>query len=91
MKKELNDAGKEQVAMALILLKDWKTGGRWDAGMVGVVIELAETLGVRPQFEKLLSTVPVMRVEPRYPTEASEASKPEPVWPEDDAEGYSNP
>lgn len=64
-KKELTPAGKEQVAAALILLKDWKCEGKFDVEVTLTVLGLAEALGVKAEYEKLMPTFPVMRIEPR--------------------------
>jgi hypothetical protein len=65
MDKELNEAGKEQLALALILLKDYKSGGRMDVEITKMVIELAQHLDVLEQYNKLLPIVPPMKIEPR--------------------------
>ena len=63
--KQLSDAGKEELALALILWKDFKSNGRFDLDITKIVFELAENLGVKAEFEKLLSKIPPMRIEPR--------------------------
>jgi len=65
MDKELNEAGKEQLALALILLKDYKSGGRMDVEITKMVIELAQHLDVLEQYNKLLPIVLPMKIEPR--------------------------
>ena len=66
-RKELNEAGRQQVALALILLKDYKTGGVFDIESSLMVIELADHLGVRKEYDELMPVVPPMRIEQRYP------------------------
>ena len=63
--RELSEAGKEELALALLLLKDFKSQGRWDLEVSMMVIGLADHLGVRAQFDKLMPIVPPMRIEPR--------------------------
>ena len=63
---ELNESGKEQVALALILLKDYKTEGKMDLEITKMVIELAQHLEVLDQYNKLLPIIPPMKIEPRY-------------------------
>lgn len=65
MSKELSEAGREQVAMALILLKDWKSGGKIDVELMKVIFGLADHLGVRMEFDFLVTKIPPMRIEPR--------------------------
>jgi len=66
MTNELNESGKEQIALALILLKDYKTGGKMDVEITKMVIELAQHLEVLDQYNKLLPIIPPMKIEPRY-------------------------
>lgn len=63
--RELSEAGKEELALALLLLKDFKSQGKMDLDVTIMVIGLADHLGVRAQFDKLLPIVPHMRIEPR--------------------------
>jgi hypothetical protein len=63
--KELSEAGKEELALALLLLKDFKSQGKMDLEVSMMVIGLADHLGVRAQFDKLMPIVPPMRIEPR--------------------------
>jgi hypothetical protein len=66
MNKRLSKAGREDLALALILLKDFKTGGRFDVDQIKGITELAEHLGVLKEYDDIISKVPPMRVEPRY-------------------------
>lgn len=66
MSKELNEEGKEQVALALLLLKEFKCNGRFDVDMIKVIIELAQHLGVFEQYEKLSSQIPPLKITQRY-------------------------
>jgi hypothetical protein len=63
--RELSEAGKEELALALLLLKDFKSQGKMDLEVSMMVIGLADHLGVRAQFDKLMPIVPPMRIEPR--------------------------
>lgn len=63
--KELSEVGKEQVAFALILLKDAKSEGRPDVELTMMILGLADHLGVRAQYDKLMSIVPPMKMVPR--------------------------
>jgi hypothetical protein len=61
----LSEDGREALALALILLRDFKAGGKFDPDLAIQIIEFANYLGVGKEYEKLQSTVPPMRVEPR--------------------------
>jgi len=63
--KELSEAGREQVAMALLLLKDFKCDGKFDVEVTRMILGLADHLGVRKEFDGLTSKVPPMRIAPR--------------------------
>ena len=67
MTTNLSDAGKEEVALALILWRDFKSQGRYDPEIVKQMLELARFIGVLEQIEALLPRVPPMKIEPRYP------------------------
>lgn len=60
--RKITQAGKEELALALILWKDFKSQGKFDPGITLTAIELADCIGVKPEFEKLLSIVPVMKI-----------------------------
>lgn len=63
--KTLSKAGREEVALALLLLKDFKCKGIFDVDIILSILELAEHLGVRTEYDKILSQVPPMKIEPR--------------------------
>ena len=63
--KNLSEIGKEQVALALLLLKDFKCEGRFDLEITRMIIDLAAALGVSAQYDKLLSKIPPMKITPR--------------------------
>jgi hypothetical protein len=62
----LSEAGREEVALALLLLKDFKCEGRFDPDITMRIFTLAKYLGVYAELERLLSKIPPMRIEPRY-------------------------
>lgn len=64
--KQLNEDGKNQVAVALILLKDWKCKGKFDVDITIMILGLADHLGVRTEYDKLMPLIPSMKIEPRY-------------------------
>jgi len=61
----LSDDGREDIALALILLKDFKSDGKSDPDLVLMILRLAEHLGVRKEFEDLHGKMPRMKIEPR--------------------------
>lgn len=63
--KSLSQAGKEELALALLLYKDFKCDGKFDIDITRNVLEMARHLGVLPEFEKLMSELPPMKVVPR--------------------------
>lgn len=65
MKRELSNIGKEQVALALLLLKDFKSAGRFDIEVSKMILELATSLEVEKEYDSLTSKIPPMRIEPR--------------------------
>lgn len=65
--KKLSEAGREELALALILLKDFKSAGKFDPDMIMRIIEFADYLGVRAEFDKLISQIPPLKIEERYP------------------------
>ena len=62
---QLNDAGREEVALALLLWKDFKSDGKLDMDISLTAIRLAETLGVLKEFNALMPQLPPMKVTPR--------------------------
>ena len=64
--KDLSEAGREELALALILWKDFKDGGKFDPDIMLSALEFADILGVRIQMEKLMPKLPPMRIEPRH-------------------------
>ncbi len=63
--KELSEAGKEELALALLLLRDFKSEGKIDLGVTKMILELCEHCGVTAQYNKLMPIVPPMKVVPR--------------------------
>ncbi len=61
----LTQAGKEELALALLLWKDFKSGSRCDVEITKQAIHLATTFGVYKEFDRALTIYPPMRIEPR--------------------------
>lgn len=66
--KQLSEGGREELALALILLKDFKSAGKFDPDMIMRVYGLADHLGVRKEFDKMLPQIPPLKIEERYPS-----------------------
>lgn len=62
---ELSKAGKEELAVALILWKDFKDQGKMDIEIMKQAISFADYIGVRKEFEGMLSKIPPLKIEPR--------------------------
>jgi hypothetical protein len=67
---KLSDAGKDQVALALLLLKDFKTtdvpyGSDQYLECMKMVLSLADHLGVSEEFSQMLSRIPPMAIRPK--------------------------
>lgn len=67
MKKMLSKNGREDVALALILLKDFKCQGKMDVDVTMQVHRLAEFLGVEAEMNALIPKIPPLKIEERYP------------------------
>ncbi len=63
--EQLSQSGKEELALALLLLKDFKCDGKFDVDVALTVLKLAQYLDVLPQYEELMSELPPMKVVPR--------------------------
>lgn len=64
MDLNLTEIDKEQLAIALILLKDWKAES-FDFETSLYVIQLAQKLGIFENFQNMLGKVPPFRIVPR--------------------------
>jgi len=62
---ELSKAGREELALALILLKDFKCDGKLDIEVSKRIFEMAKYLGVASEFNFLTSRVPPLKIVPR--------------------------
>jgi hypothetical protein len=62
---QLTEAGKEELALALLLWKDFKCDGKFDIEVTRQVLAFAEMLGVKSQFEALMPKLPPMKITPR--------------------------
>lgn len=69
----LTKDGREALALALLLLKDWKCEGKFDVDITLSILKLVDHLGVRKEYDSILCKVPPMKIVPRYP-DANNAS-----------------
>lgn len=65
MNERLSDAGKDELAIALLLWKDFKCQGRFDTDVTLQMLLMADHLGIRPNVESMMAKLPVMRIEAR--------------------------
>jgi len=65
MSKILSEDGKDQLALALILLKDFKSESKFDPDLVKMIYDLADHIGVRSNLDKLFAKIPPMKISPR--------------------------
>lgn len=61
----LSAQGKEELALALVLWKDFKSQGKIDVPIYKQFIDLAKMLGVREEAEAWLSKLPPLEIKPR--------------------------
>ena len=66
MKQVLSKEAKEDLAIALILLRDFKGQGKMDVELTKYMVGLAGAIGVRDQYDMMMSKIPPMRIEPRH-------------------------
>ena len=62
---DLSEDGKQQLALALLLLKDFKSDGKFDVNMILKILELADMLGVREQYDELITRIPPLKITQR--------------------------
>jgi hypothetical protein len=62
----LSQDGKEELALALLLWKDFKTQGKPDMDIALQMFKLADTLGVKKELEDLIPKVPPLKWTQKY-------------------------
>ena len=65
--RELTKDAKEDIAFALLLLKDFKSQGLFNVDIAMYILNMADHLGVRAEFDELMPKIPPMKIEERYP------------------------
>jgi hypothetical protein len=68
VQKQLSEGAKQDLAFALILLKDFKSQGDYGESVNSITLfkyvwELSDFVGVKKEFEQMLSKVPPMKIE----------------------------
>jgi len=63
----LTPEGKEEMALALLLWKDFKSAGKLSVYATVTAITMADKLGVRKEYDELNIKLPPMKIEPRHP------------------------
>ena len=63
---ERTKAWKEEVALAILLWKDFKCEGKFDAEVIITMYALAADLGVKEELDALIPKLPPMKIEPRH-------------------------
>ena len=67
MDKQLSKAGREELALALLLLKDFKCQGTMNLEVTVQIAKLAEHLGVLDELVELTPKIPPMKIVERWP------------------------
>lgn len=57
---------KEELALAILLWKDFKSEGKLDISISIQATKLCDMLGIKEEFNKLEPLVPPMIIKPRY-------------------------
>lgn len=63
--KELSKEGKQELALALLLWKDFKCDGKWNLEVTRQCYEFVLALGVKDEYDALMPKLPPMRITPR--------------------------
>jgi hypothetical protein len=64
---ELSDANKQEVALMILLWKEFKTDGKLNLEVAICASKFADLFGVHDQFLDLLAKVPPLKIVQRYP------------------------
>ncbi len=62
---KLTTKGKEELALALLLWRDFKSQGRYDVEIIKQMFEFADHLGIRQELDKMMVKLPPMSIIPR--------------------------
>jgi uncharacterized protein YihD (DUF1040 family) len=56
---------KEEVAIALLLWRDYKSQGIQDLNIITLMFKIAKAIGVSKELEDMMSKFPPMKITPR--------------------------
>ena len=59
------DAWKEEIALALLLWRDFKCDGKFDTDVIVQALIMANLLGVKEEYDKLMAQLPPLKIVPR--------------------------
>ncbi len=62
---KLTQAGKEELALAILLWKDFKSQGKMDVEIMKQALEFAKNLKIEKEFHALHSQLPPMEIKPK--------------------------
>ena len=62
---ELTQTGKEELALAVLLWKDFKSQGKMDVTIMKQALGFVNMLGIKKEFDELHSNLQPMNIEPR--------------------------
>lgn len=65
MKRLNTEVVKQELALALLLLKDFKSDGKFDVDIAIEIFDLADYLDCKKELESLMSKLPPMKISPR--------------------------
>ena len=61
----LSEIDREEIAVMIMLWKDFKSHGTVNAGIYTQALKFSDIFGVREEFDKLLSKMPIMEIKPK--------------------------
>jgi hypothetical protein len=63
---KLTKEGREELALAIHLWKDFKNQGKMDIEIMKQALYFVKMLGVEKEFDDLHGKLPPLKIEPRY-------------------------
>ena len=63
----LTEAGRKELAVALLLWRDFKTDGKTDMDITRQMLVYAKHLGIEKELEEMSSQLPPVIIKLRYP------------------------
>lgn len=64
---KITEEGKKELAVALILWKDFKSNGKFDLDVTKQMLEFSKHLGIEKETQEMMSQLPPVIIKPRYP------------------------